>query len=508
MKIESGTTRLAYLLVAILALIHLVLSIVYANVTPYRTPGYLAVFRTVPYQRDQAGRWSLVWQPVPDVGAPDELAHANYVINILQGNGLPVYQIEIPDPAHPGQMIRNPNLDRIYENHQAPLYYLAAAGFARIVGIDATSAAHPAKGLPLRYVNGIFGALTVIGVFFLAYWGLRRKDVAILAAAITALLPMNIALSGAVSNDPLLFCLCTWTLAVCALVLQQGWTPIRYVLVGLLVGLALLTKTTAFALLPIVLLVWIIKKPSLIGAITSVALTGILVAPWFVRNQKLYGDPIGLKSFQQLFAGELSTHDFINAISGTPLNHWFNYVGWFTARSFFGVFSYMDIFLNERGVSYTGPANEYGVNAPNTLYRILMALAAIAIVGCIAAVFSDREKVNRRYHVMNTVFLLLVGIIFIRYNIWFFQPQARYLFPAIGPIAISLSMGAIYLAKSRKLWVCGAIFALLLLLNVSALMRLPGEFAKRVDPPLPNSMGALLHPRSTRLVGLRPNKAI
>jgi len=493
MTTDRGRQRLAYILVGGLALLHLILAIVYANVTPYRTPGRLAVFKSRP------------WQDVPDIGAPDELAHDNYVINILRGDGLPIYQVNIPDPNHRGQTIRNPNLDQIYEHHQAPLYYLAAAGFGKLLGLDADSAANPLTGVRLRYVNSIFGACTVVGVFFLAIWGLRRKDIALLAASITALLPMNLALSGAVSNDPLLFCLCTWTLAVCALVTRDGWTLARYLALGILVGLALLTKTTALALLPIVLVVWIIRKPTVVGASTSFVCTVLLVAPWFMRNQRLYGDPIGLKSFQQLFAGELSTQDFIAAISGTPLNHWINYVGWFTARSFFGVFSYMDIFLNERGVSYTGPATDFGVAAPNTLYRVLIALAAIGTLGFFLALASDKDKIDRKFHLLNGIFLALVGILFIRYNVSFFQPQARYLYPAIGPISIGLALGAIYLAKSKKMWVIGSIFALLLLLNVYALTRLPGEFAKRMNPAPPNPVGTRFYPkRGTQLVGTPP----
>src|SRR5256885_1900149 len=168
--------RLGYACLAALALLHLVFAITYATITPYRTPGYLAVMKTNP------------WSAVPDIGAPDERQPANYIINILKEGSLPVYRVMVSDPNHPGQMVRNPQLQELYEGHQAPLYYLAAAGYAKLVGLDAESATDPQAGLKLRYLNGLIGALNVAGVFFLALWGVRRRDIAFLAAAITALL--------------------------------------------------------------------------------------------------------------------------------------------------------------------------------------------------------------------------------------------------------------------------------------------------------------------------------
>lgn len=500
--------RLAYSLLAALVLLHVVLAIVYANVTPYRTPGYLAMFKSTPYQPDPAtGEVKLVWPRVPDIGAPDERAHANYVIHILEGKGIPAYKIWVPDPKDPNKTIRNPNLGERYEDHQAPLYYVLTAGFAKVVGVDATSAADPYAGLRLRYLNALFGALTIVGVFFLGYWGLARRDVALFAAGITALLPMNLALSGAMSNDPLLFAICTWVLALCALGVRQGWTTRIALLLGALVGLGLLTKTTALALIPLVIVAFLFRRPKGSFVALTVAVAILLSAPWLIRNQVLYGDLLGLKSFQELFADEITTRDFIAGVSGDPFNHWFNYVGWFTARSFFGVFGYMDIFLNERGVAYTGPATAVGVAAPNTLYRLLMAVFAVLSLGFLLTLgLADRP--TKRFHALNGFFLVLVTLLFIRYNITFFQGQARYFFPAIGPISIGFALGAIYLAKSRKMWAIGSIIALLLALNIYALVRLPTEFAKRMNPNLANQVGYLEHPTSKgSRVAMRLNEA-
>ena len=584
--------RLGYGLLAALTLLHIVLAIVYANITPYRTGGYLFYSRTHPRPEDY----------VSDIGAPDERQHANYVIHILEGKGLPVNRVMVPDPAHPGQVIRNPLASEEYEYLQPPLYYVLDAGFGKLAGVDAVGAADPEVGKRLRYLNAFFGAGTVLGVYFLGIWGVRRRDVAFLAAAIAALLPMNLALSGAISNDPLLFCICTWCMALCAKAVREGWDWEIRVPIAILVGLGLLTKQTALDLIPAVLFAFVLRKPRLGRAISSAVITIVIALPLWIRNQRLYGDPLGLKAFQAQFAGAIQAQDMM-AANGV-FNHWFNYVGWYTVRSFFGAFGYMDIFLSERGNAYTGPESPGGPAAPNTLYRILFFLAALAAIGFVLYLFGPRKTRNselgtrnssgplplvpvtravsplddmsmpgrgrppesigsaggvegeavgdggsgpsseptgtrfsqipssafrvpssknpapgsildtqystlphpaqssepralpraeKQVHLLNAVFLAVVTLLFVRYNISLFQGQARYLYPAIGPICLGLSIGALYWAKSRTRIVIGTIVALLITLNIYAFMRLPSEFAKRIDPNLTNQVGWLEH---------------
>lgn len=445
-----------------LILAHVVLAITYARLTPYRTPGYLFIARSRP------------WSPVPDIGAPDERQHANYVIHILEGKGLPIYRVMIPDPSNPGQLTRNPNLGEVYEFHQPPLYYVLAAGYGRLTGMTAAEASDPSQGVGIRFLNAFVGGATVLGVFFLCSWGFLRINVGLLAAGITALLPMHLALDGMVSNDPLLFCICTWTLAICARAVRNGWTQTSVLAVGALIGLGLLTKSTALALIPVALAAFWLQRPKWSQALTSMGVALALVLPYWVRNQRLYGDPLGLTSFQELFAGAPKASD-LSAFVG-PVTYWLQWVGWWTARSFFGVFGYMDIFLNERGTSYDGPG------APNALYRALLVLCLAASAGFAIYLSKLRERSEKRVHLLNGIFLALITLLFVRYNISFFQGQARYFYPAIGPISAGLALGALYLAKSKTRIISLAMAAILLGLNVYALTKLPGEFAKRVDP--------------------------
>jgi 4-amino-4-deoxy-L-arabinose transferase-like glycosyltransferase len=432
----------------LLAAAHAFLAIIYASETPYRTQGILLG------QRDSV---TGAHAQIADIGNPDERQHANYVQNLLDGKGFPVLKPGIPDA---GEHI---------EDHQPPLYYLASAGFAKLVGVSNVGNDGAVR---LRWLNAIIGAGTVLGVFYLGFWGLGRSDVALGAAAVAASLPMNCALSGAISNDPLLFLICTWTLAVCALAIRQGWSLKLSVAAGVLVGLGLLTKTTALALVPILLVATLLpqkKRPTIAMTAAAAAAIVILAGPWLVRNQMVYGDPLALGVFKEAFTGTAQAKDLISGMGGST--YWKDMVGWWTARSFFGVFGYMDIWLNETGTPGGGK---------DIVYRLLLAIGLILIAAWVASFFRSDWKESRAVQIVNACFLVVVVLLFISFNKTYFQAQGRYLYPAIGPIAVALSSGCFVILKDRGKVAVAVLAGILLLVNVYAMAKLPTEFQKRM----------------------------
>ncbi len=442
---------------ASLALVHLVLACIYASMTPYRTGGILMG------QRDPSTGQQ---QRVPDIGAPDERQHANYVLSLLDGKGFPVL-----DP-------NDPNLGDNYQAHQPPLFYILHAGWSKITGADLDNAD---DGLKVRLLNGLIGTVTVLGAFFLGLWGFRREDVGLVAAAFVALLPMNIALSGAISNDPLLYCLCTWALAFIAKGCRDGWSMKVAVAVGVATGLAMITKTTAVGLLPILLLALFIGPHKPQGKLIAVCAAALLLisVPWLARNQSLYGDPLAIGAFNEAFKNSPSRELIIqiaevqNEGKNPNLAYWTDWVGWWTARSFFGVFGYMDIFLNEQGVPFTSPRN------PNALYRLLLAVGVLIIVGWAFALRKPEWSEHKKTHLLLGAFFLVVVVLFLRFNAQYFQGQARYLFPAIGVIGIGVAISLLNATRNRLPIALGIVAVILGGLNLYALSRLPEEFKRR-----------------------------
>lgn len=428
-EIDAQGTLRSVKVAALLALVHVVLAMLYAHVTPFETPGVLM------HQRDANGPIRVI-----DVGAPDELQHMVYVRRLAKGEGLPVL-----DP-------KDPDLGRNYQSHQPPLYYALAAGWTKVFGDSA---------LGVRSLNAFIGGLTVLGAFCLALWSTGSGAAAFGAGAFVALLPMNVALSGAASNDPLLFCLCTWALAMAIYFARDGLCVKRSIVLGAVIGLACLTKTTAIAVFPAVLVaLWMgaeRPRPSRLAIVMGV---GVLVAAgWWVRNTQLYGDPLAMGVFGAAFSGSPKAAMFIDTF-GAP-TYWMEWVGWWTLRSFVGVFGYMDVFL---------PTPVYGVG-----------FGAIVLVGLLGLLTALRREqaAFRPATLANALFLALILGLFVMFNRTYFQGQARYLFPAIGPIAVAIGLGLASLVERRS-WVGPMAAAIaLLVLNIYVLSVLPGEFAAR-----------------------------
>lgn len=418
------------------------LAIGYLRATPYRQAGTL---------RYQGGAQSL------DIGNPDERQHANYVASMMEGR-LPVF-----NPV-------DPNLYESYQSHQPPLYYALAAGWGKLVGVQSAE-----QGVALRGLNVLVGAVGVLGVFFACLWGYRSKVWALGAAALAALLPMNVALSASVSNDPLLFALIAWSLAMAFRAADHDWCVMESAVLGLLCGLAVLTKTTGVALLPVVAVAMLArpqKRPRFKSVLAFAAVFALLALPWWARNTSLYGDPLALKAFNQAFTGSAQAKDFIAALGAST--YWLDWVGWWTARSFVGAFGYMDIFY------------------PDALYRGLLALlAAMGIAGFVGlrraareTDAADRYDKERTADPMPTLVMATLGavvlMLFIRFNTQYFQGQARYLLPALPALAAWLTGGLKLLQPKAAVLAVGGMAVGLLGLNLWTLGFLASEFAQRV----------------------------
>lgn len=437
--------------ILIVSILHVALAIGYALLTPYREGGRIL---------NQRGAYAA------DIGAPDERQHANYVARIAQGQGIPVF-----DP-------KDPNLYETYQAHQPPAYYLLAGGVAKATGgSDLTTRA---QGLPVRFLNALIGGATVFGIYCFVLWGFRNERAARAAAVFAALLPMNAALSGAISNDPMLFALCSWTLALAAKGIREGFNYKLAGGVGLLMGLAFVTKTTAIALAPAVAVGFAASRPTKSDIFRYGGLA-LLVAiafgvPWWLRNQSLYGDPLAISAFGAAFTGSPQASEFIQWVG--PADYWITGaksgtgVAWWTLRSFFGVFGYMDIFM-------------YG-----SLYGVL----ALAFAGLVVVRFGLSKRIDEEQSKpirwMGGLFFFVVAALFLRFNAQYFQGQARYLFPALAPIAATVGLAMATLAgkvrkghESRALTGTWTLAAVLAVLNLYALMQLPGEFENRIGPP-------------------------
>ncbi len=167
-----------------------------------------------------------------------------------------------------------------------------------------------------RLLSVIFGAITVAATWSIAQaiqslipnsqsaTSGPQHPIPLAAAAIVAFNPSFLFASALVSNDAMLAALSALVLLVWVRLLtgKLEANGKSAALLGLLLGLALLTKTTAlgllgFSVLVILILAW--RRRDFLFAVAGNAvmlgMAAALAGGWFVRNQILYGDPLAYR---------------------------------------------------------------------------------------------------------------------------------------------------------------------------------------------------------------------
>ena len=167
-----------------------------------------------------------------------------------------------------------------------PLYHLGAALVDRLVTLELA----PIRLTAIRYYSACLGALMVFLAWLLAAQVLGRPWQQLAVAAIVATQPMLAFSSATVNNDILTACAFTAVLAWCAWLLRSPPDARQGYGLGLLLGLALLSKSTGLVLLGVaaltLLLLWR-TWPELAHAVRGLALragavTAAVAGWWYV----------------------------------------------------------------------------------------------------------------------------------------------------------------------------------------------------------------------------------
>ena len=397
---------------------------------------------------------SLYAVQTPPWQAPDEPAHYNYIHELATTGQFPVLRAGDYDQAYL-DLLRSEGFPENlsiapvrYEAHQPPLFYLLASPIFRWTSGSLAAA---------RLVSVALGGLLVVLVYLLgALIFPGRRALALAAAAFTAFLPMHLAMSASVNNDTLAEVLLAAILLLSLRYVKSIIVDARLpgagsaLLLGLLLGLALITKVSAYVAVPIVfaalLIAWIEgrrREPTFhVSRLTFhallIAAPALLIAlPWYARNVTLYGnfDFLARRWHDTVVVGQLRTAELLaQAGIGATLER---FAVW-SHDSFWGVFGWMGVWMDSR------------------IYTLLLAFALAVLTGCIALfVRKARTNVNpqapsprphaprfRRWALglLALSALLTLGI-YVSYNLIFVQPQGRYLFPALPAISIAVALG-------------------------------------------------------------------
>ena len=187
-----------------------------------------------------------------------------------------------------------------WQTFQSPLYYLVSAVLFTFLR---PFFALPTAALLLRAVSLVSGALQVE----LSYRAARyvfpaRKDLQSWGTLIGGLLPMNLYMSQFVGNEPMSAALSAGLVLLCFRLLGPDPAPLpgrHYIYMGVVLGLALLTKVTAVLLIPPLFLLILYKMSGssqplrdTTGKLFVVFGTALLISGWYyLRNWLELGRP-------------------------------------------------------------------------------------------------------------------------------------------------------------------------------------------------------------------------
>jgi 4-amino-4-deoxy-L-arabinose transferase-like glycosyltransferase len=374
--------------------------------------------------------------------APDEAWHYAYVRYIVETRALPALT-DTSSSIH-------------QEVAQPPLYYALAALVSGFVpdddledlmwhnpgfGYQAGGTANDNKNMLIhtererfpwqgavlavrlaRLVSTAFGLLTVV-----AAWGLGRECFpqhpvrALTVAGLVVFSPQFLFISGVVNNDTAAAALSTSALWAIAHTINRGATHRRSLVVGILVGLAALTKISCLLLgFPAVIGLMVAsfprrRKPSVtVGHLTTFALATLATGGWwYLRNAILYHDPFALQAHVNTPWGRAVPASFFTLVTELPQVY----------RSFWGGFGWGH------------------VEFPSWVYLGLGVVPLTSLIGWNRALKKRHLPGRGRILLLAGLWGLLVFVALLQWMHHLEAPHGRLLFPAIGAGALLLVGG-------------------------------------------------------------------
>jgi len=386
----------------------------------------------------------------------DELRHYRYVRHLVTQRSLPVQGAET---------VRS-------QSHHPPLYYaLSALVSSSVISPHTQDYEHPinpfwgyrnwdvgvdnklqywhtpAENFPFqdgflaamlpRWVNVLLGALTVFLTYQLTLRIWSDSYLAWSAALLVALNPQFIYLSGAMNNDIIAAAAGTGVLLLCVVLLQSAPNFSTLIALGVVYGLALLSKLHLVALgLIIAPSVYLsiarnLVEPTfkklirfwLLAMAIIASLTLLLAGWWFWRNWQLYGDPTGLNMVNALWSGRPAQGNAWALWQGLP----------YLWATLWGRFGYGQIPL------------------PSWIYMSLLIICILSLLGYLLPRRGPRPMALALLFTAIVIFTVIVAYYIL---IQPAGPMGRFLFPVLPAFAVIL-VGGLQRSVQNSRWVGG-----------------------------------------------------
>lgn len=401
---------------------------------------------------------SLLIINIPINGAPDEAAHVQYVHHLAATGTLPVF---IPlGSNYPG-----------YEFHQPPLYYLLCVPLWKATGAGV-------QYYMCRLVSLLCGALTLV-LLWRAVVALFPNDsrLPIITTGFAALWPLHQGVGASAANGALSCLFCSVVFYTIARASQRQWKMSDSLLAGLFVGCGILTATSSLVMLFVATgAAWYFvsrdntqgSNDSPVYAAAAVVGVALLISGWWLmRNQRLYGDALALGIFNQAFSkSNPGPAQFLTAFPLATYLRAFLTILFCTTWGIFGGPETANKMLNPFGTH--GPRPEA---LPGLLFGLACIIATVLVIwGLVRLMKSWQSQPASTLAALRWwgIGFILVLLSFVQFNLHYYQAQARYLHPALLPMAVAFGLGWREVFggsdNTKLLWLASSLFGGVLLL--------------------------------------------
>jgi len=329
-----------------------------------------------------------------------------------------------------------------YEGYQPPLYYLIMLPVYRLIGSAILQSL-----FNLRWATVVLSTLTVVFTYLLAAKVTGSKRLGLLATLVLLTIPERTVAVSRVNNDGLLELFAVLYLWLAVRSIMEEPSDWRSVLLGLLLGLGVMSKMTMTLLvftLPFVF--WPSRKTYSVrrGLILSLGSAAVLIIPLIIYNTGKYGDPTGFASVSPLLLFPAPAISLVNLL-----------------ESLVDLFSHFWVIFWQAAQAAIHPSF-------TALYGMLFLLWSVSLIG-LTRELRDRggnEESHRRVIALwMLITAVLIYTLFTLFSYWRgLVPilQGRFLLPVTSAIAILLVLG-LRRAPFPAFTIPALIFGLLLL---------------------------------------------
>ncbi len=438
--------------------------------------------------------------------SPDELNHFDFVRYLLERRELPVQT--------PGKLT---------EYFEPPLYYAISSLVIGAIPVDSyTPPVNPFFGYEayrfgvdnkalyihsaqedfpyrgtalaahlLRGFSIVLGALSLTIASRALREVFKRPAIALGAVILIAFNPQFVLVSSSISNDNLIILLSMLMTWLAIRIAQSGMTTRRTLIMAALSAAAVLTKLSAAVMILVILAGMLIARTPRRKWISTLAIVGavglILTGWWFLRNILLYGEPTGIRMWQQIW-GWQNVAVNPSDIGVVLQNLW---------TSFWGRFGWGQIVL------------------PYELYGALLIVGLLSLIGLIRNLRATYVRAGSRSSGAYApdadprglgILMITLGLV-LGASLWYGLANpagtaGRFWFPAIMPIAGLMFYGlrGLYRPREAQLdkWFVGGVGSLMVALSLGSLI---GVIAPAYAAPAPVSLDEVR--RQTKPVDIR-----